>query len=1853
MPHSRLIPVAPRARPLLQPSIDENLLIDATQRWQDCRRDLLTLMAGIPTVRSCINRLLEEHLQLDGERIGLEFAATPQRGRSRITLTEACLYMQQHPTLDTAQLPAASILYLPVQHALALYTPAMLLDELKTLELDQAIDDNWLRYWRTERAPNTPVTCLARANELYRAHFEASAEHWLAEGKVNPEVLAPLFALINPAQGTTAAQKICVEQVLLRPAGGQAIPLPGAWVLTLDAETPVNQLLYLPTQAPGWRTFTRRTSMERWLLERQSTLFGTRAFDPLATIEYRIKHNPLDDGISLWLKQLNEQQYQDAITPLPALDLENASLARLHIDQLDTRRQAQSLFALAPERAAPAHTDPAFGQFGLLHNGIDASQRDALVNQQRHALEKLLGNDAPTSPRWLSFRQQLEALKVQQQAAEAAARAMLNRRPLDLDSLNTHYTALYQARLQGLRIEAQIQHRLDQISAEELQWIESALQTPEPDVVTLTLSVTQPGNAAAIRTELKGPLVLLPPQDPQTPTTRDGVHFIYWPGSGGALQRFTSKQALQEGLFSIHPEDDQLALDFTPLSQDPFNYSLSSQQAAFEEQAAQIRQTWPAPEQASRLDDELQKLREQTLPGLLIPNNSAREAAHLQLIEQYNSQLLADQVQPWLRTQTGEKHEALKGLLSAYAPASRHSQALFERSLPPREVFVGQQLEARLRKDFSLEKGFTLLLELPDSVEQKRDIVAGAAPSTPVKIIDVPSKARSKMSLDELALRNIGADISPRLGFVSVEVTADDPNEHDILKVGVTKGYLASMVTDLNLAKKYEDLIVQAFKGTPGESLHQKQYRRECLIEPLLLMLKAQGMLGLMQNHIDATQLQVLETAIDAHTHEAWDAGGKRIRLLPAHLSAGGKDTQDQSPVTLSGITFIEEQGSGNTLLYLPDTPDERYLRGYASLELARIGLFELCRLDSMVEYVAGRAIKGDVRAHIRRIDQATSKGYNAMIQAGLPWPATTSLAAHQLDAHMGRLIEAHRNDARSNDDLADEHYALKSGKLFNGIKIALACIPLVGTAVSLADASSSLYQAVAAFRRGDIAHGIDQLASVFECLVYAVMDVVTFAALPATRAHTARQLTATRQLKHTAGPSFWRLLKLRQGDAPRQRFAGYEHPHTLAAGSLQPVQTGPYRHTLRHRSGEHFILSDGHYFKVRFDPTTHEMRLVASGKSYAPAIALDQALQWDTYAALHGGRLTGYSGGSRRQQRGSRRAGAQVPSAVQQQTPPAAAQVHGQRKATLEAIQKLSDEFDTQLVVTNREVQALEHRFDTSIDAPGATQRIQATTTLDTLLAAEIDRGKRLYALNQTAAGFAGSTLRQDIAFNQSRQAMVLADRYMRLGLNSNRRIADIQNRIQAITKTRNALQAFSPEDLSAQTALKQCRIEMLEEWNRISIALKEMNTWFQRITDSSMEAKVSADISLLRTTFTEHRVLALKTGQLLQAIRAPYQPGISWIYQEMILQRAVEKLDRTLAAHLELPETSISKVQRNQMLRNTLDAYEQFHRDLTAWNALSPSHFDAVYMPQLLDTLTQLMERARRGIKRTHTPQTQATKTTFETEDGQLLIGTQQLAQQQSPRRYIVTDRAGNTVEVWDQVSDSQKYRLNIAQSQPVATPPPLPSDLASVVSEARTRLAGVEAIENTVRSYKTMEPINLEHMLFSEAQALERRAQHVQSLDANHPLIEQLRTRATPLKATGTALRIERTLASKTPTEGYLDFLMEHQRVAIRKLGTRRALKHKRPDGETDYLQEYAIYDRQQGPDTPLWYAHFHYIAADSAFDTFAKAHLKTVEQQYQGLHWQIAADGRGVGFADLKIWRGNIEKPLANLHFKDVV
>ncbi|MFD2884694.1 dermonecrotic toxin domain-containing protein [Pseudomonas lini] len=408
----------------------------------------------------------------------------------------------------------------------------------------------------------------------------------------------------------------------------------------------------------------------------------------------------------------------------------------------------------------------------------------------------------------------------------------------------------------------------------------------------------------------------------------------------------------------------------------------------------------------------------------------------------------------------------------------------------------------------------------------------------------------------------------------------------------------------------------------PTTSAFDLEYRRESLTEPWRLMLKLQGEFAVLQRQIDVHGQQVLNIAIDANTREAFAAQGKRIVLLPAHLTVGGEDTQHQGPSTLTGVTFIQEQVSGLTLLYLPDSPDGLHLRQYDTLEQARQNLFNLCLHTNMVNYLAGRALHGDFALHVSRINQALLRNFDALIGVGMAWPATTSLAAHLLNVHMGRLLQAHRSTSRSNDALYLEHCALKSGAMFNYLKMALGMVPFVGTAIALYDAWGSANLAVAAFLRGDVGHGLAEVEAVLLSLIDAAMDILPGAnAAPGA----ARAITRHRQLRtmaRTAGAL--QASSRRQARRVLDYFHGYEYEHQISLAGLQPATHGIYRNVYRHADGD-FMISQGRIYRIELSDAPRGWRLHGTwARAYKQPIALDEAGNWNTHYAVYGTLMEG-----------------------------------------------------------------------------------------------------------------------------------------------------------------------------------------------------------------------------------------------------------------------------------------------------------------------------------------------------------------------------------------------------------------------------------------------------------------------------------------------------------------------------------------------------------------------------------------------------------------------------------------------------
>ncbi|XLM14122.1 hypothetical protein DKB71_27370 [Pseudomonas sp. PLMAX] len=1675
---------------------------------------------------------------------------------------------------------------------------------LQALFASAPLDEGATAYWQA-RAPGTPLSRRDRAEQLYRAHIEAAAQLGFALRTLGAEQLKPLWLMLDAGTETVHLddQPIHCEQLALKLSDNSLWKIPAAWVITVGSQQPVAQLLYLPSRPVPVQAFDERSDMEHWL---SAQLLAPPELPSHYSFQYTTTTGPLTTGIS------------DLFAP-----------------ELQARRAGA--FAQAPSLESLELTE-GFGDedrsalFDSLSADIPLAMRQTSLRQQQAALETLLGEDSATDLQRI-FEDTLKALETAEQAADRAASALLYRsRVLDLTTFNRESSALYQAHKDGLQAEAKLQRSLNQLDSSQFDMLQailepSAADEADSDVVAASLSLIE--HTSGNQTQaLEGPFVITRSQvllDPAAPHSL----LIYWPGIGGGLQRFASRRDLELELFKIREQDPELTLQLTKISCDPLLYSQDKQISRFEEQAAQVRQRHADPAQAAERADELEKLRRKTLAKLQVPVNPARHLALAQRLEQSRSAGMASRLPTWLATLSVSAGAELKKLIEAYIQAMHRSHAQLEAALAPRDAFTRQHLQVRLRDDFSIEGEFDIQLDLPDSVKLEKQLADGAAPGTPQKLVAVPSATRSRMSLEELAQLNIDntpsmqlEPLSLRLDFMQVHVSATDESERQALVTGITNTYLRKVLPELDLAQRYEDQIRNTFMGSASETPLVREHRRECLVEPWRLMLKLQGQCAHLQNQINQDQLQVLTIAIDAQTREAWQVHGKRIVLFPAYLSAGGKDTPNEGPTTLSGVTFIEEQVSGMTLLYLPDSPDGQCLRRYDSLESARRALFNLCLRSEMVSYLAGRALKGSEAAHASRINQALLKHFDAMIGVGLAWPSTTSLAEHLLNAHMGRLIEAHRDTSRSRTDLYLERYALSGAKAFNYIKMAIGLVPFVGAGVALYDAWSSANNAVAALLHGEVAEGLAEIESVLLSLIDAAMDIAGTS--PATRSTTlVRSLARARQLTALGkGATALRSTSARHARHIAQRFAGYEYEKPISLAGLQPLEHGVYRNVYRHADGD-FITRQGRIFQVEPSADSRGLRLSGTRKkTYRQPIALDEAGQWDTWFGVYGSTFEGGGlGGGGVLGHLADALDPIWPAAIRERLPRWwADRVFRRHNALTDAADNLAPQIDARVSRTNA---ALEKYNSVAADArPALIQETEAACIGD------IELASGHYQTLVELAPLAHGNKRRLLSEMQSHDALIIADRQKQRVFFANHRSNPLTDRIDALIDQLDELpDSALAERIRILHDIRKLRLEVIGHLEQIETAMRDLNQWYERITVRTEKAQMTSEVEALNGRLNEPTLLYLKTAHLLETVnRFNTVRDLSWFHLQTQAESLRINVDRALFTQFSLQEVPATRAQRNQIFQECLEHYSQFRRGMNAWTASDPQHFYLDAVAPLLEGIEKMAQRARKGIDQPApaVPAGQRSKKVFITEDDHLLIGGERLEPTTQKRQYILTGKGG-VEEIWEQGANGKSRLLN--PPEPIARP--VQKDAAAMIEDARNRLQSQPAYRSRIQAYaaQDMLPVDLEHMMVNEANELTRRALDIEAIAPQSPVIEQLRNKAVELIATGRRMRTRQSLRSKNPTDGMLDDLISQNAAEIRKTSALKTLG-KRPDRRTDYLQEYEIWDMTATPPTLLWYAHFHYAKPAPAFLEFEKAHLKLPEHRAL-----THADNANLPYADI--------------------
>jgi len=1786
-----LIPPLPVTR-----SEDENLFLAASRTWQQSCQRLFDLLRDAPGVRSGIRQAIAERWSLDAGQCGLYV-----KDGLRLGLDDAAAFIAQYPDIVLDE--RCRVYGFPAGHELHDLPPRALLERLKVLDLRERLDQDWQRYWHA-RAPGTRQSRWNDAARHYRLHLQAAVERSFAAGELGAEWRQILQQLVE------GRDNHFVRIPHGRLASGSQQSLPGALVIASDSSL----LLYLPSHSPVLQLFSSQDALEQHLVNRQDLLGDDR--QPFIGIDHETVAAPLESAFKRLMGSLRTRRLA-ALADNPLGDLERALD---QADRFDIRRASTWLLADAEALASTDSDTDAIApadSFGGLYRDLPFSARLDKVNRQLSALEVLLEELDGQLPGALQTA--LDALQdAQAESIDAAAALLATAVP---DRTSEHYQTLKQARIAGLRCEADIQQTMKLLDSEQRSLLDAVLRAPLAGqrldaVVVASLHLHDQQD----RHELEGALLIGHATAEGQFSSAQPV-LLYWPGAGGGLQGFPSRAAMEREFLKTVPDERTLTL--IELHDDPFEHSLARQLSRYE---AELR---GLDEQGSA-DSALHALREQTLAHLQVPAHPARDLALQHLAEQHYSATLSHQAPDWLLQLDNGARQQFRQLIERYLVAMQRSRTFLAGALPPRHSFARQQVASRLRQAFDLSEDVQVQLDLPDSVRYAREPIAGSgAPGTPVRLVEIPSAERSRLSLEDLALQQIDPTLEQRLHFMQVLVSGGDDREHPRLLESISLDWLRSTVSELDLAGQYEQRIRDAFMGTADEAPFSAEYREECLREPWRLMLRLQGEAARNQQRLDAQGQRLLEAAIDGDTSTA------NFSLLPVLLTSGGEDTDGQG-AGLSGITLIHQ--AGTTLLYLPDSPDGRFLRQFDSLEAARRALFRLCFDDPMARYLAQRTLAGDPAAHVARITEACLRQFDGIIAIGLAWPASTSLARHLCDAHMGRLIVAHRSSSRSRYDLFMERYALESGMVFNYIRMALGVVPFVGSLVAVLDGWLAANQAVAAAQRGDVDETLVQLEAVLMCLIDAVMDV-----LPGVSVNPAALRQATRQ-RRLLGLARLPSTAAGKGNAV-QRFSGYEYPDALSLNGLAPGSEGIYRNVYRHAQGD-FILNHGRLYQVGFDQGRHTWRLLGKGAGYRQPIALDETGQWDTHGALFGVNIVSpVAGGGGVLGHLADGLDPLWPAVIRERLPrwwtdPGLRRLRTLRSSTDYQLRELDR--------LNRETAHEQRLFNRMTDD---RQRLHQAEKLANHFAYERHVAEKIYPELEELAQLSAGNNRTRAKDLMSRVAWLQVNRLTNELNGIKRSATEVLDHVdELVADTANTPPTEIAKHLQIMKRRKVLRVQLIGKLQAVANYTHAIELWAKRITNATQKSKVSEDINHALRNFNQSTCDILKVRNYLEVInRYEAATDQSWFYLQIPVARARTEVDRNLNNLFHLPEVRSNAEQRKRMLEACIDSFERYSHNLRAWATSYANYFDHAFVEPLLEHLESISDLAERWKRKIPQPAPKPVNETrrgpsvdrklFETEDNQFFIGIEE--EVAGAERRIIINRINNGTEVYVP-GKAGLWRLASAPRTPTPSPP---VDINHLLGEARERLDKLSAYKDKVESYarQDMLPRNLEHLMLSEANELRARAERIAEHAPSAEIIATLRRKADGLVDKGRTLRIRQSLASKVPNEGMLDYLMEQKAVDIRKIGGLIQLP-KRIEGQPDFLQEFEIRDLTQGTPNAKWYAHFHFHSKNPGFERFTKAHLKTAEQRRLGLQWQLA-QGEGAE----RIWRGDIARPMAKKHF----
>ncbi|ONH44452.1 hypothetical protein BLL37_14055 [Pseudomonas azotoformans] len=359
----------------------------------------------------------------------------------------------------------------------------------------------------------------------------------------------------------------------------------------------------------------------------------------------------------------------------------------------------------------------------------------------------------------------------------------------------------------------------------------------------------------------------------------------------------------------------------------------------------------------------------------------------------------------------------------------------------------------------------------------------------------------------------------------------------------------------------------------------------------------------------------------------------------------------------------------------------------------------------------------------------------------------------------------------------------------------------------------------------------------------------------------------------------------------------------------------------------------------------------------------------------------------------------------------------------------------------------------------------------------------------------------------------------------------------------------------------------------------------------------------------------------------------ALQWYYKA---RYQVSGLDISLKSHLEVrSSTEYPLDEQRNVYETVLDKYQHAEFALQALKTLKPDalgpeaervlkglEYAKVLAQNELESVVREQEDLKVELPLSKTLRAKpAAKRVFKTRKKEYLIGELKPADAQNAQEHItITDTLlGKTLASYNKHTDGW------APVDEEASPAPAPQarSLAALKSEALALIEQRQDLEQLVAADQTKldspltrqdaNPGEWDKLLNTQANKLTELANEIKRDHLHAPtaqnLIDECLAQAKDISRWAQRICSD-AYKRQWPTMESVAYLWGHQQIDINLTSQ---ADPQRPTLSGDFFTEYAVYDKAQKPPVVLWYAHFHYAAADAPPANYTRAHLKLPEQR----------------------------------------